>query len=135
MAPLHEGEFAIRDLVPELREMIKKNDGVVEAKREPPPAASSDAPPRYVSYRIRLTGNYELWDAHNEKLADMYRDLCSESKHTIALKSNTMVGARGPFRYVVRIHDSYATRKEGIRHDNNGPAIGVGRIPERREGW
>lgn len=130
VAPLHEGEFAIPDLVPELREMIKRNDGVVEAKREPPPAASSDAAPRYVNYRIRLTGNYELRDAQNEKLADLYRDLGPESKHTIALKSKMITGKKGSFRYVVRFHDSYTAKKEGIRHDEHGPAIGVGKIPE-----
>ena len=136
VAPLHEGEFAIPGLVLELREMIEKNDGVVDIYKDPP-SKSADDPPRYVSYRIRLAGNYELWNGKNEKLADLHRDLGPEGKHTIALKSKMIVGKKETFRYVIRIHDSHTAKKEGIRHDKHGPAIGVAKILERSNfgGW
>jgi len=136
VAPLHKGEFAIPDLAPELREKIEKNDGMVDAFRDPP-STSDDAPPRYVSYRIRLTGNYELWNGKNQKLADLYRDLSIENKHIIALKSKTIFEKGRQFRYVIRILDSHMVRKKGIRHDVHSPAIGVAKIPVQPSngGW
>lgn len=84
-APLHEGEFAIPNLKPGLRELVEKNDGVPAFSHHPLNELPKGT--RRIKYRIKLKDGYELRNAKNEKIADLHRVLRNENKGAIVLKS------------------------------------------------
>lgn len=67
-APLHEGEFAIPDLAPGLRELVEKNDG------SPAFSPYEDLEAKRIKYRVRLKGGYALCDAKNVPRVHLHRN-------------------------------------------------------------
>lgn len=117
-APLHEGEFAIPNLAPGLRELVEKNDGAPAFGHLPP----EDLPKgtRFVKYRIKLKDGYELRNAKNEKMAELYRELGSENKGVIVLKSQYFAQNEKLAQYRIIIYDTSgltrSARNRGMKY-------------------
>lgn len=115
-APVHEGEHAIRDLAPGLRDLVPKNAGA------PAFSAYPELHLKLIKYRVKLVpdsgqgtaGGYELQTAAGRPLVPLERSLSEEGKTALVFRGKQEREGEEPTYWRVIIYDT-STLKASAR--------------------